>query len=97
MKYRKFGSTDIEISTIAMGCWAIGGGYTWGEQDEKDSIDTIRAAIDSGINMFDTAEFYSDGYSEEVLGKGLSGRRNKVLVATKSWLENLTADKLIEA
>ncbi len=97
MKYRKFGSTDIEISTIAMGCWAIGGGYTWGEQDEKDSIDTIRAAIDTGINMFDTAEFYSDGYSEEVLGKGLSGLRDKVLVATKVWPENLTADKLIVA
>ena len=41
MKYRKFGSTGIDISTIVMGCWAIGGGYTWGAQDEKDSIDTI--------------------------------------------------------
>ncbi len=97
MKYRKFGSTDIDISTIVMGCWAIGGGYTWGEQDERDSIDTIRAAIDAGIKMFDTAEFYSDGYSEEVLGKGLSGQRDKVLVATKIWFENLTADKLIQA
>jgi aryl-alcohol dehydrogenase-like predicted oxidoreductase len=97
MKYRKFGSTDIDISTIVMGCWAIGGGYTWGEQDERDSIDTIRAAIDAGINMFDTAEFYNDGISEEVLGKGLSGRRNEVLIATKAWPDNLTADKLIRA
>ena len=97
MKYRKFGSTDIDISTIVMGCWAIGGGYTWGEQDERDSIDTIRAAIDAGINMFDTAEFYADGYSEEVLGKGLAGQRDKVLVATKVWPDNLTADKLVQA
>ena len=97
MKYRKFGSTDIDISTIVMGCWAIGGGYTWGEQDIRDSIDTIRAAVDAGINMFDTAEFYADGYSEEVLGKGLSGQRDKVLVATKVWPDNLTADKLVEA
>jgi len=97
MKYRKFGSTDIEISRIVMGCWAIGGGYTWGEQDEKDSLDTIRAAVDTGINMFDTAEFYNEGYSEEVLGKGLAGLRDKVLIATKAWFENLTADKLIQA
>jgi len=97
MKYRKFGSTDIDISAIVMGCWAIGGGYTWGEQDESDSIDTIRAAIDAGINMFDTSEFYADGYSEEVLGKGLSGQRDKVLIASKVWPENLTADKLVQA
>jgi aryl-alcohol dehydrogenase-like predicted oxidoreductase len=97
MKYGKLGSTGINISTIVMGCWAIGGGYTWGDQDEKDSVDTIRTAIDAGINMFDTAEFYNDGVSEEVLGKGLSGQRDKVLVATKAWPENLTADKLIQA
>ena len=97
MKYRTFGSTDIEISAIVMGCWAIGGGYTWGAQDEKDSIDTIRAAIDAGINMFDTAEFYNDGMSEKVLGRGLLGRRDQVLVATKVWPENLTPDKLTAA
>ena len=62
MKYRKLGATDIEIPAIVMGCWAIGGGYNWGEQNEADSIDTIRAAIDAGINMFDTSKFfwYSD-------------------------------------
>ena len=97
MQYRKFGSTDIDISTIVMGGWAIGGGYTWGEQDEKDSLDTIRAAVDAGINMFDTAEFYNDGFAEEILGKGLAGLRDKVMVATKVWPENLTADKLIQA
>lgn len=97
MKYRKLGSTDIDISRIVMGCWAIGGGYTWGEQDEKDSLDTIRAAIDAGINMYDTAEFYNDGVSEEVLGKGLTGQRDNVLIATKVWPGNLSADKLAEA
>jgi aryl-alcohol dehydrogenase-like predicted oxidoreductase len=81
MKYRKLGSTGIDISTIIMGCWAIGGGYTWGEQNEKDSLDTIRAAIDAGINMFDTAEFYNGGVSEEVLGKGLLGLRDRVLIS----------------
>ena len=70
MKYRKLAGTEIELSAVALGCWALGGGYTWGAQDEKDSIDTVRAAIDLGVNLFDTAEFYSDGYAEEVLGKG---------------------------
>jgi aryl-alcohol dehydrogenase-like predicted oxidoreductase len=97
MKYRKFGSTDIDISAIALGCWAIGGGFTWGQQDENDSIDTIRAAVDLGVNMFDTAEFYNEGYSEEVLGKGLSGRRQNVLIATKVWVDNMTPQKLIQA
>jgi len=97
LKYRKFGSTDIDISAIVMGGWAIGGGYTWGEQDEKDSLDTVRAAVGAGINMFDTAEFYNDGFAEEILGKGLAGLRHQVMVATKVWPENLTADKLIQA
>ena len=94
MKYRKLGSSDIELSEIALGCWALGGGYTWGAQDEKDAIETVRAAIDLGVNLFDTAEFYSDGYSEQVLGKGLAGVRDKVLVATKVWVDNMTAEKL---
>ena len=97
MKYRKLGQTNLDISAIAMGCWAIGGGYTWGPQNQKDSIDTIRAAVDLGVNLFDTAEFYSEGYSEEVLGKGVSGLRDKVLIATKVWVDNLTSEKLIQA
>ncbi len=97
MKYRKFGQTDLDISAIVMGCWAIGGGYTWGAQDEKDSIDTIRAAVELGVNLFDTAEFYNEGYSEEVLGKGLSKLRDKVLIATKVWVDNLTPGKLTQA
>ena len=97
MEYRELGSTGVDTSVIILGCWAIGGGYTWGDQDEKVSIDTIRTAVDAGINMFETAEFYSDGYSEEVLGKGLAGLRDKVMIATKIWFENLSAEKLIQA
>ena len=97
MRYRKLGTTDIEISTIALGCWAIAGGYNWGQQDQKDSIDTIRAALDVGINMFDTAEMYNDGISEEILGKALSGQRDSVLIASKVWPDNLRDAKLIAA
>lgn len=97
MQYNKLGTTDMDVSAIVMGCWGIGGGYTWGEQDEKESIQTITTAVDLGINLFDTAEFYSDGYSEEVVGKGLRGLREKVMIATKVWVDNLTKDKVIAA
>ncbi len=97
MEHKTLGRTDMAISQIVMGCWAIGGGYTWGEQDERESIETVRTAVNLGVTMFDTAEFYSDGYAEEVLGKGLAGLRSKVLIATKVWVDNLTAAKVIEA
>ena len=97
MKYNQLGASGLEVSAVVMGCWGIGGGYTWGEQDEKDSIETIRAAVDLGINLFETAEFYSDGYSEEVLGRGLQGLRDKVMIATKVWVDNLAKDKVVAA
>ncbi|MGB5746569.1 MAG: aldo/keto reductase [Desulfobacterales bacterium] len=95
MKYNQLGASGFNVSAVVMGCWGIGGGYTWGEQDEKVSIDTIRAAVDAGVNMFETAEFYSEGYSEEVLGKGLEGLRAKVMIATKVWVDNLAKDKIV--
>lgn len=83
MEYRQLGQTDISVSVIAMGLWTIAGGSMWGAQDEADSISAIHAALDSGINFFDTAEAYGSGYSEEVLGKALSGRREEAIIATK--------------
>ncbi len=97
MKYTQLGHTDMKISQVVMGCWGIGGGYTWGEADEKMSIETIRTAIDQGINILDTAEFYNEGYSEEVVGKALEGRREKVLIATKVWVDNMSAEGIIRA
>ena len=81
MKYRTLGKTGLEVSEIAMGCWAIAGDANWGEQDEKDSIDTIHAALDAGVNFFDTAEAYGDGYSESLLGKALKDRWQDVIFA----------------
>ena len=76
MKYHNLGKTDIRVSEIAMGCWGLVGGSMWGSQSEADSIATVAAALDAGVNFFDTAEAYGDGYSEEVLGKALTGRRD---------------------
>jgi aryl-alcohol dehydrogenase-like predicted oxidoreductase len=97
MKYRKLGQTDITVSTIAMGCWAIGGGTTWGPQDEAESIATIHAALDAGVNFFDTAEAYGDGDSELVLGRALAGHRSQAVIATKVSPSHLSADAVQQA
>lgn len=94
MKTRKLGFSDLEITTIGLGTWAIGGGenpYGWGPQDDRDSIDTIRAALDLGINWLDTAKGYGHGHSEEVVGEAVKGRRDRVVIATKCgilWKED---------
>jgi aryl-alcohol dehydrogenase-like predicted oxidoreductase len=74
------------VSRIGLGTWAIGGGM-WGGADDALSIATIRSAIDSGINLIDTAPAYGFGRSEEVLGKALQGVRDRVVIATKVALE----------
>lgn len=94
MKYKQLNG-NIEISEIVLGCWALGGGYTWGDQDDQASIDTIHAALDLGVTTFDTAEFYGGGRSEELLGQGLEGSRDKAVVITKLWPENMTTEKAI--
>jgi len=89
MNYRKFGNTDLEVSEIGFGAWAIGGdakvGDTpigWGPADDKLSIKAIHAALDTGINFFDTADFYGLGHSEDLLGNALKGHR-EAIIATK--------------
>ena len=94
MKTRKLGFSDLNITTVGLGTWAIGGGenpYGWGPQADRDSIDTIRAALDLGINWLDTAKGYGHGHSEEVVGEAVKGRREKVMLATKCgilWKED---------
>jgi aryl-alcohol dehydrogenase-like predicted oxidoreductase len=83
MDTRTFGSTDIQVTPVGLGTWAIGG-WMWGGTDEAQSIDTIHAAIDKGIGLIDTAPVYGFGRSEEIVGKALQGgRRDKVALATK--------------
>ncbi|GAB1422187.1 aldo/keto reductase [Anaerolineales bacterium] len=86
MKFRRLGNSDLEISVIGLGTWAIGGvdgAWTWGEQDDQASIDTIRYALDSGMNWIDTAPVYGLGHSEEVVGRALKGLSEKPLIFTK--------------
>lgn len=83
MDTRRFGNTDIQVTPVGLGTWAIGG-WMWGGTDEAQSIDTIHAAIDKGIGLVDTAPVYGFGRSEEIVGKALAGgRRDQVALATK--------------
>lgn len=83
LENRKLGRSDIEVSVLALGCWPLGGGTGWGDEDERESIATIHAALDHGINFFDTAEAYNDGRSEEIVGKALADRRDRAVIGTK--------------
>ena len=86
MNTHKLGYTDLQLTAIGLGTWAIGGSgwvYGWGPQDDKDSIAAIRRALDLGINWIDTAAVYGKGHSEEVVGKAIRGRRDEVIIATK--------------
>lgn len=83
MEYRKLGRSDLKVSAICMGCWAIAGGRLWGEQDEQEAIAALHTAVDLGVNFFDTAEGYGNGDSETLLGKAFRGLRDRVIIATK--------------
>ncbi len=95
MRFRKFGKTDLVVSEIGFGAWAIGGnamiGKTpigWGKADDADSVVAIHKAMDCGINFFDTADFYGLGHSEILLGKQLSNNK-EVIIATKVGHRNI--------
>ncbi len=97
MQYTKLGQSELNVSTYALGCWSFAGGNYWGEQDDNVSIATVHAALDAGINFFDTAEAYETGTSERVLGKALLGRRDQAIIATKVAANHLAANDVIAA
>jgi aryl-alcohol dehydrogenase-like predicted oxidoreductase len=83
---RTLGNSDLNITAIGFGAWAIGGAgwqFSWGDQGDSDSIASIRAALDAGINWIDTAAVYGLGHSEEVVADALKGVRNKPYIFTK--------------
>jgi aryl-alcohol dehydrogenase-like predicted oxidoreductase len=94
MQYRKLGKNGPDISVVGFGSWAVGG--DWGDQDDQQSIESVRAALDAGVTFFDTAAIYGQGRSEEVMGKALQGARSNVILATKCgmvWDENKKVSK----
>ncbi len=95
MLKRTLGKSKLEISAVGMGCWAIGGPWTWaqpgnepypagwGATDDEESVRAVQAALDMGVNFFDTAANYGAGHSEVILGSALKGKRDQVVIATK--------------
>src|SRR5512134_729148 len=95
MLKRTLGKSKLEVSALGMGCWAIGGPWTWaqpgrepypagwGNTDNEESIRAVHAAMDMGVNFFDTAANYGAGHSEVILGRALRGKRDRVVIATK--------------
>lgn len=83
MQSRNLGHSEVKVSPVIFGAWAIGG-WMWGGTEERDAIDAIRASIDHGASTIDTAAIYGMGYSEELVGRAIQGiPRDKVVIATK--------------
>jgi aryl-alcohol dehydrogenase-like predicted oxidoreductase len=80
MDYRPLGRTGVDVSKLCLGTMMFG---AWGNTDHDDAIRIIHRALDAGINFLDTADVYSAGESEEIVGKALKGRRDDVVLATK--------------
>jgi aryl-alcohol dehydrogenase-like predicted oxidoreductase len=87
---RRLGRSNIEVSALGLGCWAIGGPFRmfgrpdgWGAVDDDESVRAIHRALDLGVTFFDTADAYGTGHSERVLGRALAGRREEAVIATK--------------
>jgi len=103
MQTKRLGTSDLELTPIGIGAWAMGGGgwaFAWGPQDDDESIAAIHAALDAGLNWIDTAAVYGLGHSEEVVARALRGRSHKPFVFTKCarvWNENREIGKSLKA
>src|SRR5580692_2522208 len=88
MEYRQLGHSGLKVSALSFGAGTFGGSNeffrAWGDSGVEEATRLIDVCLDAGINLFDTADVYSNGLSEEILGKAVAGRREKVLIATKA-------------
>src|SRR6266511_2049506 len=82
MEYRKFGTTDLNVSPMGLGCMSMSGVY--GPADDTESIATLHRAFDLGINFLDTSASYGNGHNHELIAKAIKGRREKIVIHSKS-------------
>jgi aryl-alcohol dehydrogenase-like predicted oxidoreductase len=93
----RLGKSELEVSRITLGTWVFAGGKLWGNQDVAASVATVHAALDGGINCFDSAPAYGGGEAERVLGLALEGRRDKAVIATKVSTGEQSREALLES
>ncbi|MGH9582476.1 MAG: aldo/keto reductase, partial [Bryobacteraceae bacterium] len=88
MEYRQLGHSGLKVSALSFGCGTFGGGTeffrAWGETDVNEAKKLIDICLEAGVNLFDTADVYSNGLSEEILGKAIEGKRDSLLISTKA-------------
>ena len=94
MQFRTLGHSGLKVSVLSFGAWQLGDLAYWGPHTPAQAADTVRAAVDHGINLFDTAEIYGNGTSEQVLGQALGADRQRVLIAAKVLPQNCTPQRL---
>jgi aryl-alcohol dehydrogenase-like predicted oxidoreductase len=103
MQKKRLGNSDMELTPIGVGAWAMGGGgwaFAWGPQDDRESIEAIHTAFDRGVNWIDTAAVYGLGHSEEVVARAIEGRTSRPYVFTKcerNWNEKREIYKSLKA
>src|SRR6202140_4432842 len=103
MQKKRLGNSDMELTPIGVGAWAMGGGgwaFAWGSQDDDESIAAIHAALDHGVNWIDTAAVYGLGHSEEVVARAIEGVSPRPYVFTKCgrvWNEKREIGKSLKA
>src|SRR5206468_11660221 len=103
MQKKRLGNSDMELTPVGVGAWAMGGGgwaFAWGPQDDDESTSAIRAALDKGVNWIDTAAVYGLGHSEEVVGRAVKGLAKPPYIFTKCeriWNERGEIAKSLKA
>ena len=97
MEYKKLGKSDVLVSELILGCWAMGGDY-FGATEDKSSLEALEVSYENGVNTFDTAEIYGDGRSERVVGEAARRiGRDKVRIISKVFKPSMSHDKMIKA
>jgi aryl-alcohol dehydrogenase-like predicted oxidoreductase len=88
MEYRQLGYSGLKVPVLSFGTGTFGGGTeffkAWGASDVAEATRLVEICLEAGVNLFDTADIYSDGMSEEILGKAITGKRNRLLISTKA-------------